>query len=134
MSCIEDLKEKFRQYENAVKTCLPKVNPKLVHEILQLLQKEDAPMYTIEVFLNTNAHIDELRDIVARRTGEVATFYDNGTHMVSAHKINLEMLEEISKQEDVDEIKGTHVTRGTASIGPSFERTHDDEYWEGQRD
>ena len=28
-----------------------------------------------------------------------------------AHRINLEMLEEISKHDDVDEIKGTHITR-----------------------
>ncbi len=134
MSGIDDLKDKFTQYENAMKTCLPKVDPKLITEILQLMKREEAPMYTIEIFLNTNANIDVLRDLVAKRTGEVATFYDNGTHMVAAHKINLEMLEEISQHDDVDEIKGTHVTRGTASIGPSFERTHDDEYWEGQRE
>ncbi len=134
MSCIEDLKGKFLAYENAMKSCLPKVDPKLITELLQLMKKEEAPMYTLEIFLNTNANIEQLRDLVARRTGEVATFYDNGTHMVAAHKVTLQMLEEISTHDDVDEIKGTHVTRGTASIGPSFERTHDEEYWEGQRE
>ena len=78
MSCIEDLKEKFNAYENAMKTCLPKVDPKLVTELLQLLKKDKAPMYTLEIFLNTNANIDEIRDRVARETGEVATFFDNG--------------------------------------------------------
>jgi hypothetical protein len=134
MSCIEDLKEKFNAYENAMKTCLPKVDPKLVTELLQLLKKDKAPMYTLEIFLNTNANIDEIRDRVASETGEVATFFDNGTHMVAAHRITLEQLEEISSHEDVDEIKGTHITRGTASIGPVFERTRDEEYWPGQRD
>jgi hypothetical protein len=134
MSCIEDLKEKFNAYENAMKTCLPKVDPKLITEVLQLMKKEAAPMYTVEIFLNTNSNINAIRDRVARQTGEVATFYDNGTHMVAAHRITLQMLEEISSHDDVDEVKGTHITRGTASIGPSFDRTHDDEYWEGQRD
>ena len=134
MSCIEDLKEKFNAYENAMKTCLPKVDPKLVTELLQLLKKDKAPMYTLEIFLNTNANIDEIRDRVARETGEVATFFDNGYHMVAAHRITLEQLEEISSHNDVDEIKGTHITRGTASIGPVFDRTRDEEYWEGQRD
>jgi hypothetical protein len=134
MSCIEDLKEKFNAYENAMKTCLPKVDPRLITEILEWMKREEKPMYTIEVFLNTNTNIDELRELVARETGEVAAFYENGYHMVAAHRVTLEMLEEISNHEDVDEIKGTHVTRGTASIGPVFKRTKDEEYWEGQRD
>lgn len=134
MSCIEDLKEKFNAYENAMRTCLPKVDPRLITEILEWMKREEKPMYTIEVFLNTNTNIDELRELVARETGEVAAFYENGYHMVAAHRITLEMLDEISKHEDVDEIKGTHVTRGTASIGPVFHRSKDEEYWEGQRD
>ena len=134
MSCIEDLKEKFNAYENAMKTCLPKVDPKLVTEILQLSKRDKKPMYTIEIFLNTNANINEMRDRVARETGEAVAVYDRGTHMVVAHRITLEQLEEISSHDDVDEIKGTHITRGTASIGPVFDRTHDEEYWPGQRD
>jgi hypothetical protein len=134
MSCIEDLKEKFNAYENAMKTCLPKVDPKLITEILQWMKREEKPMYTIEIFLNKNTNINDIREKVARETGEVATFYDNGYHMVAAHRVSLEMLADISTHEDVDEIKGTHVTRGTASIGPVFERTKDEEYWEGQRD
>ncbi len=91
-------------------------------------------MYTIEIFLNTNANMGEMRDKVARETGEAVSFYDHGTHMVVAHRVTLEQLEEISSHEDVDEIKGTHVTRGTTSIGPVFDRTRDEEYWEGQRE
>jgi hypothetical protein len=134
MTCIEDLIEKFNAYENAMKTCLPKVDPKLVTEILQLSKKDKKPMYTIEIFLNTNNNINEMRERVARETGEAVAVYDRGTHMVVAHRITLEQLEEISSHDDVDEIKGTHITRGTASIGPVFDRTRDEEYWEGQRD
>jgi hypothetical protein len=102
-----------------MKQCLPKVDPKLVHELLQILKTEQAPMYTIEVYLNTDKNIDEIRRAVAGRTGEVATFIDEGKHMIAAHRITLELLEEISKHDDVDKIKGTRIYRGTVSLGPS---------------
>lgn len=123
MSCIGDLKQKFREYENAMRTCLPQVDKKLITELLLLMKKDEAPMYTLEIFLKRNADIQEIRERVAKQTGQVATFYDKGTHMVAAHRITLEMLEEICQHEDVEEIKGTHITRGSASIGPSHERT-----------
>jgi hypothetical protein len=134
MSCIEEIKDKFTQYDNALKTCFPKVDPKLITGILRVMKEGNEPMFTMEVFLNTNAHIDELRDWIAKKTGEVATFYDDGYHMVSAHKITLEMVHELSQHDDVDEIRGTYIQKGTASIGPTLERTQDDEYWEGQKE
>lgn len=47
MSCIEDLKEKFQEYENAMSACLPKVDKKLITELLVLMKKESI----------TNVHI-----------------------------------------------------------------------------
>jgi hypothetical protein len=129
MSCIGDLKQKFREYENAMRTCLPQVDKKLITELLLLMKKDEAPMYTLEIFLKKNANIQEIRERVAKQTGQVATFYDQGTHMVAAHRITLEMLEEICRHDDVVEIKGTHIIRGAASIGPSHERTSHDEIW-----
>jgi len=122
MSCIEDIKQKFNEFENAMKTCLPKVDPKLITEVLHLMKKDEAPMYTLEVFLNTNANNNEIRETVARQTGVVATFYDHGTHMVAAHRITLEMLEEVCKPDSVEMVRGTHIGSGSVSIGPSHER------------
>ena len=42
MSCIEDLKEKFNAYENAMKTCLPKVDPKLITEVPSVDEKRSS--------------------------------------------------------------------------------------------
>ena len=33
------------------------------------MKEGNEPMFTMEVFLNTNAHIDELRDSIAKKTG-----------------------------------------------------------------
>ncbi len=133
MSCIDDIKEKFEEYEKAINTCLPKVDKKLITELLVLMKKDPAPMYTLEVFLKTNKNLDRIKEALARKTGVSASFLENGTHMVAAHRITLQMLDEISKQDDVEEIKGTHIPRGTASMGAAFRRTRDEEYWEGQR-
>ena len=133
MSCIDDLKEKFEEYEKAMNACLPKVDKKLITELLVLMRKDQAPMYTLEVFLKTNTNIEGIKEDLARKTGVSASFLENGTHMVAAHRITLQMLDEISRHDDVDEIKGTHVPRGTASMGAAFRRTRDEEYWEGQR-
>ena len=133
MSCIEDLREKFQEYENAMSACLPKVDKKLITELLVLMKKDQSPMYTLEVFLKTNKNVEGIKDELARKTGVSASFLENGTHMVAAHRITLQMLEEISSHDDVEEIKGTHIPRGTASMGASFKRTRDEEYWEGQR-
>src|SRR3712207_682142 len=127
MSCLEDLKQKYKEYEDAMKACLPKVDPKLVTELLHLMRKDEQPMYTVEVFLSSNKNMENIREIVEQQTGEVATFYDKGTHMVAAHRISLKQLEEISKHEDVEEIRGTRIRRGSVSIGPSHERRTDDD-------
>lgn len=76
MSCIGDLKQKLREYENAMGTCLPQVDKKLITELLLLMKKDEAPMYTIEIFLKRNANIQEIRERVAKQTGQVGTFYE----------------------------------------------------------
>ena len=118
MGCIEDLKEKFEEYENAINECLPKVDKKLITELLVLMKRDpNKRMYTLEVFLKTNKNVERIKDELARKTGVSASFLENGTHMVAAHRITLQMLEEISSQDDVEEIKVTHIPRGTASMG-----------------
>ncbi len=67
MSCIGDLKQKFREYENAMRTCLPQVDKKLITELLLLMKKDETPMYTLEIFLKRNANIQEIRERVAKQ-------------------------------------------------------------------
>ena len=48
-------------------------------------------------------------------------FYDSGTHVVVAHKINFDTLKMINDFEVVERIRGTYAGGGMASIGPVYE-------------
>jgi hypothetical protein len=50
-----------------------------------------------------------------------AAFYDEGTHIVVAHKINFDMLKMINDIEFVERIRGTYAGGGLASIGPVYD-------------
>jgi len=61
--------------------------------------------------------------------GVMPAFYDHGTHIVVAHRFNLQMLEFISKNLNVEKIRGTFTGAGRgASIGPVFERDDRPDY------
>ncbi len=102
MNCIEDLRQKFHEYKNVMETCLPQVDKKLITEILYLMEKEKAPVYTLEIFLKENSKTGKIREIVTRHTEENVAFYEGGTHVVAAHKITLQLLRELCENNDVE--------------------------------
>jgi hypothetical protein len=51
----------------------------------------------------------------------VPAFYDGGTHIVVAHRINFDMLKMINDIEFVERIRGTYAGGGLASIGPVYD-------------
>ena len=52
MSGIEDIVKKFDDFENSMKSGLPKVDTRLVIDMLHRMKRDESPMYTIEIFLN----------------------------------------------------------------------------------
>ena len=92
---------------------------------LILRQKRDInnknPIYTLEVFTKPNQNTEEIRNRIIKETGMVPSFYDAGTHIVVAHKINFDMLKMINDIEFVERIRGTYSGGGLASIGPVYE-------------
>jgi hypothetical protein len=48
-------------------------------------------------------------------------FYDGGTHIVVAHKINFDMLKMVNDIEFVERIRGTYAGGGMASMGPVYD-------------
>jgi hypothetical protein len=122
MSAAEVLK-KFDELEVAMKTHLSKVDPPLVVDLIlrQKRAKKD-PIYTLEVFIKPNQNTELIRDRIVKETGMVPAFYDSGTHVVVAHRINFEMLKMINDIDVVEAIKGTYSGGGLASIGPTYER------------
>jgi len=131
MSCIEELEKKFLEFEYLMKSCLPKVDTQLILDILHRMAGDKNPMYTLEIFLDKKPDLDELRDKISNDLEVMPAFYDGGTHVVIAHRIDLKMLEYFSLDENVYRIRGTYTGHGQgASIGPVFERDDPEETWD----
>ena len=130
MSCTEELEKKFMEFHDLMKTCLPKVDTHLILDILHRLAEDKNPMYTIEIFLDKKPDIEQLRNKIFNDLEVIPAFYDGGTHVVIAHRIDLKMLEYLSSDENVYRIRGTYTGHGQgASIGPLFEREDPEETW-----
>lgn len=61
MSGIEDLVRKFDDFENSMKTVLPKVDTRLIIDMLHRIKRDESPMYTIEIFLDKRPDEEKIR-------------------------------------------------------------------------
>ena len=123
MSVTEVLK-KFDELENAMKTHLSKVDPPLVVDLILRRKRENKdPIYTLEVFIKPNQNTEEIRNRIVTTTGMMPAFYDDGTHIVVAHRLSFDMLKMINDIDFVEEVKGTYSGGGMASIGPVYDRS-----------
>ncbi len=131
MSCIEELEKKYMEFESLMKTCLPKVDTQLIVDMLHRMTRDRNPMYTLEIFLNKKPVLEEIRNKIATDLQVEPAFFDGGTHVVIAHRIDLKMLEYFSSDENVYRIRGTYTGHEQgASIGPVFERDDPEETWD----
>jgi hypothetical protein len=129
MSGIDTIVKRFDEFENSMTEALPKVDQRLIIDMLHRLKRDDSPMYTIEIFLRERPNADEVKSIITEGLGVMPALYDHGTHIVVAHRFNLQMLEFISKNLNVEKIRGTFTGAGRgASIGPVFERDDKPDY------
>jgi hypothetical protein len=123
MSQVNEILQKFDELETSMKTHLGKVDPVLIVDLLlrQKKEKNKEPIYTLEVFIKPNQNTEEIRNRIINETGMVPAFYDRGTHIVVAHKINFDMLKMVNDIEFVERIRGTYAGGGMASIGPVYD-------------
>lgn len=123
MSQVHEVVKKFDELEDSIRTHLGKVDPLLIVDLIlrQKKEKNKNPIYTLEVFIKPKQNTEEIRDRIINETGMVPAFYDGGTHIVVAHKVNLDMLKMINDIETVERIRGTYAGGGMASIGPVYE-------------
>jgi hypothetical protein len=121
LSSVSEVLKKFDELENATRIHLGKVDPPLIVDLILRQRKEKNLIYTLEVFVKTGQDTNEIRNRIVTETGMVPAFYDEGTHIVVAHRINFDTLKMINDIEFVDRIRGT--SRGVqASIGPVYEK------------
>jgi hypothetical protein len=126
LNAVSEVLKKFNELENAMKIHLGKVDPVLIIDLILRERKEKDPIYTLEVFVKQGQDTNEIRNRISRETGMAPAFYDKGTHVVVAHKINFDMLKMINDIDFVDRIRGTYAGGGVASIGPVYEKYDDD--------
>jgi len=122
LSVESEILKKFDELENAMKTHLRKVDPLLIIDLILREKQEKNPIYTLEVFVKPNANTEAIRNRIFSDTGMMPAFYDSGTHVVVAHKINFDILKMINDFEVVERIRGTYAGGGIASIGPVYSR------------
>jgi hypothetical protein len=123
LSQVYEVVKKFDELENSIKKHLGKVDPILIVDLIlrQKKEKNKKPIYTMEVFIKPNQNTEEIRNRIINETGMVPAFYDEGTHIVVAHKVDLDVLKMINDIETVERIRGTYAGGGLASIGPVYE-------------
>lgn len=120
---LEELNLQSAKLAEIYRRIFNKVDPALVFDLVTRLQqdpKNPKPMYTIEVFTKEGTDPQKSRDHILKTTGSVPAIYDNGTHYVSHHLLNLEILKKLNDIDYVLEVMGDY-SGSEASIGP----THD---------
>jgi hypothetical protein len=113
----ELLQNDFEELQKKYEEVLPKVDPKLINDLLlrQMENPGNAPMYMVETFLEPGTDIQKVRETILQETGMVPAIYDNGTHVAAHHPLTLEILERISNKEGVVEVTGDYDTGSWAA-------------------
>lgn len=124
MSGKEEMISAMEQFEKAQEKYLPKVDRRLVIDLLLRTREEPSvrPMYTIEAFLEDGGDPEEIRHEVMGITGTAPQLHDNATHLVAHHKLDYDLLKQIQDNPRVIEVTGTYMG-SDASIGASHEPT-----------
>jgi hypothetical protein len=132
-SQIKEIKSVYKGLQTLYGTYLPKVDPYLIDDLLMRQQQQKknknspniaAPFYMVEAFTKPGTDSEAKRSLIFEKTGMIPAVYDNGTHYAANHRLTLEMLKEISNDEDVLEVTGEY-TGGVTGRGASHERKHD---------
>jgi hypothetical protein len=109
MRQIEDLIQKFEEFQMACKIILPAVDRRLIENLI-LHQQQDPGieyMYKIETFTRRGIDVNKFKKEILDKTGMVPEVYDSGTHYVVNHKLTLEKVKELSRgDQNILEIRG----------------------------
>ena len=129
MDCIDEIKNRFQEFERAMEVCLPKVDKNLIVELLGDLKEDDYPGFNLQIKLREGFNEDNFRESILHDLGVLPGFHKDekyGGHAAVEHRVNFKTLSYLSNMDDVEFIKGSRAGGGRASIGPRLERDEDD--------
>ncbi len=115
MSEVEDVVNKFKILDGALKKVYSKVDPLLVVSLIFDTNANENHIYTLEVILKPGQDTKAIRQEVIDKTGMTPSFYLSGTKLVVSHTLNLEFLKWINDRDDVIGIKGSKFSAGGSS-------------------
>jgi hypothetical protein len=118
------LEKEFERHREIYRKYLPKVDPRLVQDLLEREQENHQlpPMYIIEVFRKPVIDQLAMKNFLMRQTGMVPAVCDQGTHYAIYARLTLGAIQEISDLENVLEVTGEYIG-STAGVGASHEPT-----------
>jgi hypothetical protein len=129
MTGTQEIRRAFQGLRTLYETYLPKVDPRLINDLLTREQgQEDPPFYMVEIFTKSGIDEEAKRHYILRKTGMAPSIQDRGTHYVTNHRLTLELLAELSEPEDVIEIIGNY-SGGMGGIGSTSSKEKDSEVY-----
>lgn len=130
MTGTQEIRRAFQGLRTLFETYLPKVDPRLINDLLSREKEgsEEAPFYMVEIFTKSGIDEEAKREYIIRKTGMAPSIQDMGTHYVTNHRLTLELLAELSEPEDVLEITGSY-SGGLGGIGSTSSKEKDSEVY-----
>lgn len=120
-SSLYEMKILFQRLQTIYERCLPKVDRMLIHDLLSRQKKDPrSNFYMVEIFTKRGTDPEKKREHIIKKTGMAPSIHDNNTHYATNHRVTLELLEELSRPEEVLYITGDY-TGGLVGVGASHE-------------
>ena len=95
MDCTDDIQSKLLEFEKAMEVCLPKVDKRLIIELLGDLKEDDYPGYNLQIKLREGFNENNFRESIIRDLGVVPAFHQDekyGGHAAIEHRVNFKTL------------------------------------------
>lgn len=107
----QDIQTKYNEFQNACKTILPKIDRKLIEDLLYRRQEDPStrPKYSIEITTKEGLDTQKIKDLVWSKIGEMPEIDNHGTYYRIEHALTLEALRQLSDYDYVLNVKGSYI-------------------------
>lgn len=114
----KEIKAKFTELQDLYKKHFPKVDPRLIQEIISHTStsgENKVRMYSIQIIAKKGTDSEKARSYFISKTGKVPGVYENGTHYVINVFPTLDMIKDIQAYPEVEHITGEY-TFGSSAV------------------
>jgi hypothetical protein len=114
----DELKAAYTSLQNLYKKHFPKVDPRLLQEIIShtLSSKDNKDrMYSLQIITKKGTDPQKARTYFLSRTGKVPGSYESGSHYVINVFPTLDMIKDIQNYPEVEHITGDY-TFGSSAV------------------